>query len=291
MNATAADFQTVCAATAPAGPATAAWGTDRPIGLYDSGVGGLSVLNEVRRLLPGENLLYLADTAHLPYGAKPAQAIVARACAIGDFFAARQVKAIGVACNTATAAAIEVLRARHPALAVVGIEPAVKPAAALTRSGVIGVLATSGTLASARFAELLRREAPHARVLLQACPDWVERVERGDLDSPAARRSVRAAVAPLLAQGADTLVLGCTHFPFLAPLLREMAGPDVAILETGAAFARQLQRRLHELDALRAPQPAGTLQWLTTGDAAALQSCIDRLLGWPAQCAAVPELS
>ena len=260
-----------------------------PVGLYDSGVGGLTVLAAVRQLMPVENLIYVADNAHVPYGAKPSQAIVERACAIADYFLHRGVKALGVACNTATAAAVPVLRARHPGLPVIGIEPAVKPAAALTRHGVIGGLATSGTLPSDRFAQLLRREAPQATVVLRACPEWVALVERGPLDGAAARRLVEAPVQELIARGADVLVLGCTHFPFLMDLVRSAAGPSVAVLETGPAFARQLQRRLREGSVLADGPAAGSVELLASGDAALLADRARALLGLAAPCTRLPD--
>lgn len=260
-----------------------------PVGLYDSGVGGLSVLAAVRRLMPAENLIYVADNAHVPYGAKPTQDIVERACSIADYFLARGVKALGVACNTATAAAIHVLRTRHPDLPVIGIEPAIKPAAALTRTGVIGVLATSGTLASAKFAALLRREAPQARVLVRACPQWVELVERGPVDDAAAMGIIAEPVRELIAQGADVLVLGCTHFPFLMDRVQTCAGPEVSVLETGPAFARQLQRRLHETAALSDDKAAGSIELLASGNAEFLGARARALLGIGERCAVMPR--
>ncbi len=229
---------------------------ERPIGVFDSGVGGLSVLRHVRAMLPGEDLLYVADSAHAPYGDKSVQFIEARALAIAEFLVARDAKALVVACNTATAVAIAALRQRFD-LPIVGMEPAVKPAAEATRSGVIGVLATSGTLDSGKFAELVRRFGSQARVIVQPCPGLVEQVEQGDLAGPFTRRLLEGFIAPLLEAGADTLVLGCTHFPFLEPLLRELVGKEVAIIETGAAVARQLVRRLGEADFSSDTTPAG----------------------------------
>jgi glutamate racemase len=249
----------------------------RPIGVFDSGVGGLSVLRHVRALLPAENLLYVADSAHAPYGAKSAQFIESRALAIAGFLVARDARALVVACNTATAAAIHSLRARYD-LPIVGMEPAVKPAAEATRSGVIGVLATSGTLESSKFAELAQRFGSRARVIVQPCPGLVERVEQGDLDGPLTRVLLEGFVAPLLAQGADTLVLGCTHYPFLAPLLRELAGPRVEIIESGAAVARQLVRRLAGTD-FRSAGTEGSERFISSGEPASLEALLPRLWG------------
>ncbi|MDF9391939.1 MULTISPECIES: glutamate racemase [Methylococcus] len=218
-------------------------GNDHPIGVFDSGVGGLSVLREIRAALPCENLLYVADSGHLPYGSKPAAYIERRALAVGRFLLGRGAKAIVVACNTATAAAIAVLRAEF-SVPVIGMEPGIKPAVALSKSRVVGVLATEGTLNSARFRELVGRTGQRVEVIAQACPGWVEQVERGELTSPATRDLVRRYTGPALERGADTLVLGCTHYPFLAGLIAEIAGPEVCIVETGSAVARQLRRRL-----------------------------------------------
>ena len=276
---------------------------ERPIGVFDSGVGGLSVLRHVRAMLPGEDLLYVADSAHAPYGDKSVQFIEARAMAIAEFLVARDAKALVVACNTATAAAIAALRQRFD-LPIVGMEPAVKPAAEATRSGVIGVLATSGTLDSGKFAELVQRFGSQARVIVQPCPGLVEQVELGDLAGPLTRRLLEGFIAPLLDAGADTLVLGCTHFPFLQPLLRELVGEEVAIIETGAAVARQLVRRLAEADFSDGITPAsghesslelrflsarsqGTERFFSSGEPAQLQALLPRLWGSAAAVASL----
>jgi glutamate racemase len=239
------------------------------------------VLRHVRAALPAEDLLYVADAAHAPYGAKSAQFIESRTLAIAEFLVARQAKALVVACNTATAAAISRLRERYD-LPIVGMEPAVKPAAEATRSGVIGVLATSGTLESGKFADLVGRFGSQARVIVQPCPGLVERIEQGDLAGPLTRHLLENFVAPLLAQGADTLVLGCTHYPFLTPLLRELAGPQVEIIESGAAVARQLMRRLAETDFLSA-RSQGTERFFSSGEPALLEALLPQLWGGSAR--------
>ena len=222
-----------------------------PIGVFDSGVGGLSVLREIRRLLPAEEVLYVADSGHCPYGGKPAEEIRARAYAITRFLVDRGAKAIVVACNTATVAAIVELR-RDFRLPVVGMEPAVKPAAAATRSGVVGVLATGTTLAGDRFASLVERFANGVTVLTQPCPGLVEQVEAGDLYGETTIDLLRRYTTPLVTRGADTLVLGCTHYPFLRDSLAAVLGPDVKLIDTGRAVARQL-RRVLDANQLRAP--------------------------------------
>src|SRR3989338_3866122 len=219
-----------------------------PIGVFDSGVGGLSVLREIRRELPGEDLLYVADSGYAPYGNKPAPLIEARSIAITEFLVSQRAKAIVVACNTATGAAIEMLRTRFP-LPIVAMEPAVKPAAANTKSGVIGVLATRNTPASENFERLHARFGAEVEILVQACPGLVEQVEAGDLSSDQTRALIEQYILPLLERQAHTPVLGCTHYPFLAPLIREIA-PSVAIIDPSAAIARELRRRLEHVGLL-----------------------------------------
>jgi glutamate racemase len=238
---------------------------DAPIGIFDSGVGGISVLCEIRQLLPAENLIYYADSGHCPYGGKPRAAILDRANIITDFMLARQVKLVVVACNTATIAAVESLRDTYP-IPFVGMEPAVKPAAAATRSGVIGVLATGAALAGEKFHKLVAQHAQGVRIITQPCPGLVECVEQGELSGETARRLITQYTAPLLAQGADTLVLGCTHYPFLRSLIGEIVGPKVTLLDTGAAVARQVQRVLQRERLLNASSALGEIQWHTSGD-------------------------
>ena len=215
------------------------------IGIFDSGVGGLSVLRHIRQVLPEENLIYVADSAYAPYGDKSPEFITTRSHTLTRFLIDQGAEAIVVACNTATAAAISDLRSQFN-LPILGMEPAVKPAVDATRSGVIGVLATVGTLESARFAALLERHAGDADIVTQSCPGLVEQVEQGNLTGKNTRKLIERYTAPLLAQGADTLILGCTHYPFLAPIISEIVRADVALIDTGEAVARHLQRRLRE---------------------------------------------
>lgn len=235
------------------------------------------MLHHLRTWLPREDLLYCADSRYAPYGNKSRALILERSRALAGFLLHQGAKAIVVACNTATAASASVLRKEFN-LPIIAMEPAVKPAVAATRSGVIGVLATVGTLQSAQFAALLEQHGQAARVVTQACHGLVECVERGDMDGPATRDLVRAYVEPLLAQGADTLVLGCTHYPFLAPVVQEIAGPEVALIETGAAVARQLQRCLAEQGLLRDSGCGGERFW-TSGDPAQARRVMGRLWG------------
>lgn len=252
----------------------------RPIGVFDSGLGGLSVLREIRRLLPNEDAIYVADSGHCPYGGKSPDEIIARAVTITDALLARGAKQIVVACNTATIAAVEYLRANYSP-SFVGMEPAVKPAVAATRSGVVGVLATGAALKGEKLLRLIDRHAAGVRVLTQPCPGLVEQVEAGELDSARTLALLRRYTAPLIEAGADTLVLGCTHYPFLRPALQALLGPDVTLLDTGEAVARR-SASLLDREALRsdADRP-GTLDWLTSGDPATMATVGSRLWGAP----------
>ncbi|WP_295390805.1 glutamate racemase [uncultured Thiodictyon sp.] len=270
-----------------------------PIGVFDSGVGGLTVLKEIRRELPAEDLLYVADSGHAPYGDKSPLQIEARAVALTEFLIGQGAKAVVVACNTATGAAARLLRSRYP-VPIIAMEPAVKPAVALTRSGVIGVLATRATLASHSFGALLARvgAATAAQVLLQPCPGLVERIEAGDLDGDFTRALLADYLRPLLARGADSIVLGCTHYPYLRPLIVEVAGTGVAVLDSGAAVARQVRRRLESSGLLAPAGCHGTERFWTSAHPAAGQELVSRLwqtrvtleplpAGWPADSLAI----
>lgn len=268
--------------------------TTAPIGIFDSGVGGLSVLRHIQTQLPQENLLYFADSGCAPYGGKPEQFIVDRALAITDFLLQQGAKAIVVACNTATAAAIKALRARYPQLPLVGVEPGLKPAAALTKKNTIGVLATERTLASIKFKQLSTHisDSTGVRVLTQACIGLADQIEKGELQSAATALLVQRYVAPLIAQGADTLVLGCTHYPFVLPLLQDTAcratSEPVTIIDTGVPIALQLVRLLRQHDLLNTRGSLGLLQTFTTGNETALKSALSNLLHLQASIATVP---
>jgi glutamate racemase len=249
------------------------------IGVFDSGVGGLSVLREIRALLPCEELHYVADSGHVPYGNKSAAYIEERSLRIAGWLRERDAKCIVVACNTATAAAATTLREVLD-IPVVAMEPAIKPAVAATRSGVVGVLATVGTARSERLTSLIERFGRGVQVLTQPCPGIVERIEGGDLDSPALREILEQYVDPLLERGADTLVLGCTHYPFLRPLLEEIAGRDVALIDTGAAVARRTAQVLAEQHALGIGG-AGTARFWSSGNLVVARRVISLLWGNP----------
>lgn len=264
----------------------------RPIGVFDSGVGGLSVLREIRRALPHETLLYVADSAHAPYGEKRIEYIEQRSRCIIEFLLRQGVKTVVVACNTVTGLAIQHLRAHFPQLPIVAIEPAVKPGAQNTRSGVVGVLATRQTVASPGLARLVNLHGNGKQLLLQACPGWVERVERGELDTPETEAAVAEFLRPLLQRNADTLVLGCTHYPFLAPVIQKLAGPTVQVIDPAAAVARELARRLESLHLLAPARSAGpSTRYWTSGDPVQAQRVISALLQAPATVEPLPAQS
>jgi len=235
-----------------------------PIGVFDSGVGGLSVLREIRRELPSEDLIYVADSGYAPYGDRPAEYVQARAVAMVEFLERQGAKAVVVACNTATGIAIDALRAQF-GLPIIAIEPAVKPAVAHTRSGVVGVLATTQTLSSQKFSTLVKTHAGDVQVLSQPCPGLVEQVEAGEISSQATRSLVDRYVQPLVEKGADTIVLGCTHYPFLSAVIQDVAGRGVMVIDPAVAVARELRRRLQAHGVLSPEMRQGTEQFWTTG--------------------------
>ncbi|TFW29064.1 glutamate racemase [Duganella callida] len=262
---------------------TTARSAGAPVGVYDSGVGGLSVLRHIRAQLPNEHLMYFADSGHAPYGDKTEAYVVERALIVADFLLRQGMKAFVVACNTATVAAIKAVRAKYPALPVVGVEPGLKPAAAATRNGKVGVLATARTLKGEKFLQLREQisEATRAEFLLQPAVGLVDEIEKGDLQAPAIHAMLEKYVAPLLEQGADTLVLGCTHYPFVQDgierVLRAHDRDDIALIDTGDAVARQLGRLLAAGELLRQDGGA-TLRGYTTGEATALEHAFANLL-------------
>lgn len=232
----------------------------RPIGIFDSGVGGLSVLREIRKQLPKEELLYVADSAHAPYGDKSKEFILERSTAIVDFFVSQKVKAIVVACKHQTGAAVKELRPKY-ILPMIAMEPAVKPASERSQTGIIGVLATSRTIDSNNFQILFSRFADQVKILPKACPGLVEQVEKGNLNGEEIRALVAQYVQPLVAQNVDMIVLGCTHYPFLASVIQEVAGPSVSVIDSGAAIARELKNRLEKAEILAKRNSQGAVQF------------------------------
>jgi len=258
----------------------------RFVGIFDSGVGGLSVWREVVRQLPHEQTLYLADQAHVPYGHRRLAEVRGFSEGITRFLLDLGAKIIVVACNTASAAALHRLRSTFPDVPFVGMEPAVKPAVERTRNGVVGVIATPATFQGQLFASLLERYAGDVQVLTQICPGLVEAVEAGALDTPETEMLVRECVSPLVEASVDQLVLGCTHYPFLRPAIERMIGEGVTVVDPAPAVARQTGRVLARLglasipsaDAARRRDRAGHHVFYTSGDAATFASMIGQLL-------------
>ncbi|CAN5505817.1 glutamate racemase [soil metagenome] len=258
---------------------------DRAIGVFDSGIGGLSVLKALRAEMPHEHFIYIADSGHAPYGERDEAHVLMRSRAIVRYLVSQNVKALVMACNTATAAAIEWLRAEHPGLALVGVEPAVKPAVALSNTGRIGVMATRSTLASAKFKTLLTAQAAQAEFFLQPCDGLASAIERsaqtGNMSETialCARYTIATGLFGTRAGQIDTLVLGCTHYPFASETLRALLGPDVYFIDNGQAVARQT-RRLVPSRWLSPDQPPGRVGLFTTGDPHTLQAAAKRWLG------------
>jgi glutamate racemase len=258
--------------------------SNAPVGVFDSGIGGLSVLKHLREHLPFENFLYLADTAYAPYGERSNEELIDRSIKITEFFLQQGIKALVIACNTATAAAVEVLRARYPSLIIIGIEPGIKPAAARSASKIVGVMATRSTLQSEKFNRLSEQLGRETQTLFipQACVGLVNQIEQGDLHSAEIFNLLRVYVPPLLDQGVDTLVLGCTHYPFveqqIRQVIREHQGDQIKaihIIDTGEAVARRLsdlleKQQLRNFDV----QSAKISRAWTTGDTRTLQMAL-----------------
>lgn len=251
---------------------------EKPVAVFDSGVGGISVLKHIHALLPHEQLLYVADSKYAPYGNKTPEEIQARCFEIADFLIAKEAKALVVACNTATAAAIDALRDKYT-LPIIGMEPAVKPAAEASKNGIIGVLATTGTLKSAQFAGLLESYGRNVKVVTQACVGLVECIERGELNTVSTRSLIQQYCAPLLAEGADTIVLGCTHYPFVREVIREIVGEKISLIDTGAAVAKQLKRQLEEQALLSASKQPADVKFWTNSEAENSKQVIEALWG------------
>ena len=251
----------------------------QPIGVFDSGVGGLSVLRAMRELMPEESVIYFGDQGHVPYGPRPMQQVRDFSEAITRFLLDRGAKLIVVACNTASAAALHYLRDKFPNASFVGMEPAVKPAAEYTRSGTVGVLATPATFQGALYASVLERFANGVQVLQHTCPGLVGQIESGDLDGDETRAILEDALRPMLDRGIDTVVLGCTHYPFVIPLIEQVVGENVRVIDPAPAVAKQAKRLL---DGSGMKVPVGEraeVHFYTSGDADMLASLLPKLLG------------
>jgi glutamate racemase len=250
-----------------------------PIGIFDSGVGGLSVLRAIRLLLPGEPVLYLGDQLHVPYGLRPMEEVQAFSEAITRFLLSKRAKLIVVACNTASAAALKYLRQIFPETPFVGMEPAVKPAAEQTQTGVVGVLATPATFQGVLYASLVERFAKGVTVLQDTCPGLVRQIELGELETAQTETILRNALLPMLDKGIDTVVLGCTHYPFVIPLIERIVGPDVRVIDPAPAVARQVQRLIFAERKTAPRMSEAGLTFFTTADPPGMEKLLPNLLG------------
>ena len=248
------------------------------VGIFDSGLGGLSVLREIHNLLPSQPLFYIGDQSHVPYGKRQLNEIRKFSVAITQYLLDQGAKLIVVACNTASAAALQDLRGIFPDTPFVGMEPAVKPASRQTHNGIVGVLATPATFQGKLYNTLVERFAKNVTILKSTLPGLVEKIEQGNLNSPETRQILEEAIKPMVAQGADTLVLGCTHFPFVLPLIREIAGPHINVIDPAPAIARRTKSLLQENNLLCESQATTDLILATTGNLTNFKTSIRHLL-------------
>ena len=250
-----------------------------PIGIFDSGVGGLSVLREIRAQMPEESAIYFGDQGHIPYGPRPMEQIRIFSETITEFLLERDSKIIVVACNTASAAALKYLREKFPTVSFVGMEPAVKPAVEQTATGRVGVLATPATFQGALYASVVERFANGAELFQNTCTGLVQEIERGNLDGPETRHILKEALLPMLENDIDTVVLGCTHYPFVIPLIQEIVGEKVRVIDPAPAVARQVKRLLEAGGMKSQSSQRGDVRFYTSGEAKSLQSILPVLLG------------
>jgi glutamate racemase len=251
----------------------------QPIGIFDSGMGGLTLVQALLKVLPGESVLYYGDTAHLPYGRKTQQEIQVYSLAITRYLLERGAKAIVVACNTATAAAINLLRETWPDVPILGMEPAVKPAARGTKSGVVAVLATQGTFQSSRYAELMHKYGKEIEMLENPCHGLVELIESGKANAPETEALLREVLQPMLAAGADAFVLGCTHYPFVVSTIRKIVGPEPHLINPAPAVALHLAQILEEKGLQNPATQPPTYRFYASGPAGAMQGALRDYLG------------
>ncbi len=223
---------------------------DNMIGIFDSGIGGLSVTADILKIMPFEEISYIADTKYIPYGTKATDELIERSLKISDFFIRQQCKAIVVACNTATSAAIEILRQTFD-VPIVGIEPAVKPAAGKTKNGIIGVLATENTLSGGKLLALRERHAKDVEVIYRACPGLVEAIENGIDNEITIEKIITPHISFLKENRADTIVLGCTHYPLVKSLIERVSGKEIVVIDPSPAVATEVKRQLDLKNLLR----------------------------------------
>jgi glutamate racemase len=251
--------------------------TNFSIGVFDSGVGGLSVLREIRKIAPLTRVIYVADQAHVPYGPREMEQVRAFSRGITAFLLERGAKLIVVACNAASAAALQSLRREFPTTAFVGMEPAVKPAAEFTQTGVVGVLATPATFQGALYASVVERFAGGVTILQDTCPGLVSQIEKGELETDQTRSILEKALIPMLNRKIDTIVLGCTHYPFVIPLIKQIVGPDVRVIDPAPSIARQTARLL-KLNG-QTDNNRGPLIFFTSGEVEKFTDQVSELLG------------
>jgi glutamate racemase len=251
-----------------------------PVGIFDSGIGGLSVLDHIRDLMPHEDLIYVSDRANLPYGNKDSHFVLNRSQYIVNFLIQQNVKAVVIACNTATAIAVAYLR-NNFTLPIIGMEPGVKPATAQSHNGLIGVLATQGTLGSGKFQTLIEQHANGSDIFYSPCHGWVEAIETYGPNHITTATLVEESLIPVLEKEVDTLVLGCTHYPFVKETIKKIAGPSIKIIDTGQAVAKQLQRKLNDEEILSPSTQPGKTRYWCSGAAARTQSLIEKIQGNP----------
>jgi glutamate racemase len=252
---------------------------NHPIGLFDSGVGGLSVLRAIRQQMPEEAVVFFGDQVHVPYGPRSMAQIQSFSESITHFMLDHAAKIIVVACNTASAAALKELREKFPGVPFVGMEPAVKPAAENTHTGKVGVLATPATFQGVLYASVVERFAAEVELYQDTCQGLVEQIEWGELDAPATRAILEKALLPMLEKNIDTVVLGCTHYPFVIPLIQEIVGENVRVIDPAPAIARQTGRLLEARGIKKPPGGRGAVRFYTSGDPARLAALLPRLLG------------
>ena len=248
------------------------------IGIYDSGVGGISVLRAIREQMPNESVVYFGDQGHIPYGPRPMEQIRSFSEAITNFLLQQKAKIIVVACNTASAAALKYLREKFQTVQFVGMEPAVKPAAEQTQTGKVGVLATPATFQGALYASVVERFANGVELFQNTCNGLVQQIEQGNLEGKETRNILEAALLPMLEKNIDTVVLGCTHYPFVIPLIQEIVGNKVRVIDPAQAVAKQVGRLLEVNRTRNESKSRGKIKFYTSGDPDALKSMLPILL-------------
>lgn len=255
----------------------------RPIGIFDSGVGGLSVLMEGLHQYPNENFIYIADQAHVPYGPRSREEVLSYSEGLVRYLLNRGAKLIIVACNTASAVALAALRKIYPDVPFVGMEPAVKPAAEATSSGVVGVLATPSTFEGDLYASTVERFARGVKILQDTCPGLVGQIEAGKINDPETRKILEKALGPMLKGGVDEVVMGCTHYPFVIPIIQDIVGERIKVIDPAPAVARQAGRLLDTFDLRANVNQEGSTQFLTTGDTKKMETLLHQLVNIQAE--------